>query len=207
MDPESLRDLESRLLRRLDEVEAAARRAEAAAANPAPVVVTREPEVVVVTREPDTVVVTRASGTSDSMERRVEELRPYTGFNLTGDFQALIGLGVDIGPIKPGSRLRLVPQAALGFGQGPASFLVSADVEYRFPDVDAGRRVTFEPLVSIGPGLIKRDKMELQLGMFLGTGARLYESNGREKLHLFGGIQGVDFFDDTRFIIGMRRLR
>lgn len=207
MDPESLRDLESRLLRRLDEVEAAARRAEAAASNPAPVVVTREPEVVVVTREPDTVVVTRASGTSDSMERRVEELRPYTGFNLTGDFQALIGIGVDIGPIKPGSRFRLVPQAALGFGQGPASLMVSADVEYRFPDVDAGRRLTLEPLVSIGPGLIKRDKMELQLGMFLGTGARFYESNGREKLHLFGGIQGVDFFDDTRFIIGMRRLR
>jgi hypothetical protein len=198
LDPENLRELEARLQRRLDEIEAAARRAERAAATPEPVVVTRPP---------DTVIVTRASGVSDSMDRRVEEIRPYTGFNVTGDVQALMGIGLDIGPIRSGSQFSLVPQAALGIGQGPTSFLVSADVEYRLPEFSAGDRVTFEPLLSIGPGLIKRDRMELQLGMFLGTGMRLTKRNGAMGMHLFGGIQGIDFFDDTRIIIGMRRPR
>ena len=199
-DQETLRAMESRLLRRLDEIERTARRAEAAAGQ-APVVVRERPRV------PDTVTVTGAGDPSEAMPRRVEELRPYSGFNVTGDVQLLMGLGIGIGPLRSGSRLNLVPQAALGFGQGPTSFLVSADVEYRLPEVDAGSRLTFEPLISIGPGFIKRDKMELQLGMFLGTGLQLFRRNGSEGAHLFGGIQGIDFFDDTRIIIGMRMIR
>ena len=76
-----------------------------------------------------------------------------------------------------------------------------------FPKWTRGSRLTFEPLISIGPGLIKRDKMELQLGMFLGTGLQLFKENGGAGAHLFGGIQGIDFFDDTRIIVGMRRFR
>ena len=197
-DPEALRALETRLMRRLDEIDQRARRAEAAVGQP-PVVIRERPQ------SPDTINVARAAEPSEGTTRRVEELRPYSGFNVTGDVQLLMGIG--IGPLRPGSSLKIVPQAALGFGQGPTSFLISADVEYRFPEVDAGTRLTFEPLVSIGPGLIKRDKMELQLGMFLGTGVQLFRTNGREGPHLFGGIQGIDFFDDTRIIIGMRRLR
>lgn len=200
LDAEALQELEARLQRRLDEIEAAAIRAEAAAAQ-VPVVVRERPET------PATVTITRAADPSESMTRRVEELRPYSGFNVTGDVQVLMGLGIDIGPLRSGSRLNLVPQAALGFGQGPTSFLVTADVEYLLPEVDAGTRLTFEPLISIGPGLIKRDKMELQLGMFLGTGLQLFRRNGGKGAHLFGGIQGIDFFDDTRIIVGMRRVR
>lgn len=201
MDRAALEELESRLMRRLDEIERTARRAEAAAETPAPVVVRQRPGT------PDTVVVTRPRDTSESISRRVEELRPYSGFNVTNDVQVLMGIGFDIGPLKAGSQFSLVPQAALGFGQGPSSFLVAADVEYRLPEVGAGSRVTFEPLVSLGPGLIKRDKMELQLEMFLGTGAQIFKRNGAPGLHLFGGIQGIDFFDDTRLIIGLRRSR
>ncbi len=172
MDRAALEDLESRLMRRLDEIERTAQRAEAAAEAPAPVIVREVPVT------PDTIVVTRTTDTSESMSRRVEELRPYAGFNVTNDVQLVVGMGADIGPIKPGSRFRVVPQAALGFGQGPSSLLISADVEYRLPEVEAGRRVTFEPMVSVGPGIIKRDNLELQLGMFLGTGMRLFKRNG-----------------------------
>jgi hypothetical protein len=49
--------------------------------------------------------------------------------------------------------------------------------------------------------------MELQLGMFLGTGLQLFKENGQAGAHLFGGIQGVGFFDDTRLIVGLRKVR
>ncbi|MBT8395435.1 MAG: hypothetical protein KJN92_00655 [Gemmatimonadetes bacterium] len=200
LDREALEELEIRLQRRLDEIERAAMRAEEAARLPAPVTVAPAPEVAVISQEAE-------ASPTPGMERRVEELRPYGGFNLTNNFQFVVGMGLDIGSLKPGSKLHLVPQAAIGFGQGPSSFLISADVEYRFPTIDAGARAVFEPMVSVGPGLIKRDDMELQLGTFLGTGLRIFERNGAVRFNLFGGIQGIDFFDDTRFIVGLRRLR
>jgi hypothetical protein len=141
------------------------------------------------------------------LERRIEELRPYTGFNVTKDVQFLLGMGADIGPITAGSRVRLVPQVSVGIGEGPESFSVTSDFEYRFSPVSAGSRIELQPMVSAGPGLILRNKMELQLGMFLGTGVKIFDTYGMEKVNLFGGIQGVDFFDDTRIIVGLRRLR
>jgi hypothetical protein len=36
---------------------------------------------------------------------------------------------------------------------------------------------------------------------------RLLKRNGEPSLHLFGGIQGIDLFEDTRLIIGLRGLQ
>ena len=59
------------------------------------------------------------------MKGRMEEIRPYSGFNFSDDFQVLKGIGLDMG----------------------------------------------------------------------------------QKLSLFGGVQGIDFFEDTRLVRGLRRLR
>jgi hypothetical protein len=178
VDQRSLQVLEARLQRRLDEMEGRLQRRVEEGARPGARPVTRptvappaSPETPPADVEPED---ERAQDIEfDPLGRWVDELRPTVGIHLTGDVQVLAGLGADIGPVRPGSRIRLVPQVLLGLGQGPTSFSATTDLEYQFPEVRAGRRVVFEPLAAAGPGIIKRDRMDLQLSLFLGSGIRL----------------------------------
>jgi hypothetical protein len=215
VDQRSVAAMEARLLRRLDEMEARLQRQLVEITSPGVRPADRPPLA-----PPRTPGAPPAGATLpeeeeeleqdlpfDPLGRWVDELRPMGGVHLTGDVQILAGIGADIGPIRPESRIKLVPQVLLGLGQGPVSFSVTTDLEYPFPEIRAGRRVVFEPLASVGPGVIKRDRMDLQLGAFLGTGLRLYERDGSRGLHLLVGLRGIDLFQDTRLILGLRSFR
>jgi len=145
----------------------------------------------------------------ESVSRESRELRPYSGVAVSGDTQILLGVASDIGPMWAGSALRLVPQIALGVGEGSPSVLVNASLEYRFNEFSAGDQLRFTPMLSAGPSLLNQDGLDVRLTTFVGTGIELMGmgEDDDESLNLFTGFQGVDFFDEGRLLVGLRLLR
>lgn len=143
----------------------------------------------------------------DPTERSVRELRPFTGLDLSGQAQLLLGAAADIGPLKPGSSLRLMPTLAVGYGQGPGTLFMSLGMEYRLPVMLQKDKFDFQPLFSVGPSLFKRDSYEAAITTQFGGSARIRAADGREKMNVFAAFQGVNLFSQGRFLVGLRRLR
>jgi opacity protein-like surface antigen len=152
-----------------------------------------------------TVVVEEADQPGVSRESR--ELRPYGGISFGGDTQLAMGVMADLGPMTVGSAFHIVPQVALGFGEGRPSYLANVSLEYRFLEFGVGEQIRLTPIVSTGPSIVKQDGTDLRLTTFLGTGVRLLGDGQDERLNLFTGFQGVDFFGDARWLVGLRLLR
>lgn len=105
--------------------------------------------------------------------RRINEIRPYTGLGAANDpaasgTQLVLGVSMQIGPLKPGSRLDLVPEIAMGLG-GRGSFLANAGIPYEGPVITI-RRVQVRPTVGLAPTLLKADRLPARLTTRLGAG-------------------------------------
>ena len=170
----------------------------AVAASDRPVVVT--PTTVETRVEP--VIVQQDAG-----QRGVREIRPFTGLDLSEYTQLVLGLALDIGPLKPGSSLRLLPTLGLGYGEGPSTMLLHMGLEYRLPVLVDKPRFSIQPMIGFGPSLFKRDSYEAAISTQFATAVRIRGLDGEEKAHVFAALQGVDLFSRARLLVGLRRVR
>jgi hypothetical protein len=180
-----LRELETRLQARLDQV------ASGGALDPQPRVVTAQVQA---RNEP-------------SVSRRSRELRPYAGLSFGDASQLVVGIAADLGPLNAGSAFNILPQFAFGIGEGRPTYLANVSLEYRLNEFALGDRVELTPLVSAGPSVVRQDDTRVTLTTFFGTGLRLLAPDGSERIDLFTGFQGVDLLDDGRWLLGLRLTR
>ncbi|MEK9499610.1 outer membrane protein [Gaopeijia maritima] len=155
-----------------------------------------------------------AQGSPDAMapaslpvDRSLRETRFFTGFTTTGPSQILLGLATDIGPVtRRWDFASLIPSIVLGFGDSRPTYLAALSVEYRFRALPVGN-VRVAPMASIGVGLFRGLDFEAIVPTFAGV---TLEASGGAMRHLdnvFLGVQGVDFLNGGRFLVGLRRMR
>lgn len=178
---EELRAMEERILDRLRAVEES---------GAAPIVVRTE-------RSDDVDIA------SASTARRVHEVRPHGGLSIDPSAQVVAGVAADIGPLKPDSPIRIVPAVAVGLGEGSPTTLLTLGLEYRAPLVIDERRFAIQPYVGGGPSLFKQESFEAAFSLQAGLLGRV----GPTGPDVFVAFQGVDFFQNGRVLLGLRRLR
>ncbi|WP_405283028.1 hypothetical protein V3331_14620 [Gaopeijia maritima] len=141
------------------------------------------------------------------VDRSLRETRFFTGFTTTGPSQILLGLATDIGPVtRRWDFASLIPSIVLGFGDSRPTYLAALSVEYRFRALPVGN-VRVAPMASIGVGLFRGLDFEAIVPTFAGV---TLEASGGAMRHLdnvFLGVQGVDFLNGGRFLVGLRRMR
>jgi hypothetical protein len=145
---------------------------------------------------------------ADRFVPRVGALRPYAGGNLDRPHQFVAGLRLDLGPFDPARpAVRLIPEAALGIGQGGTSVMLAGNVAYEAGEWRV-RGVPVQPYGYAGAGFLfygnppaGRPKTEAVVN--LGYGAALPIPN-RTSGEFFIEHQGVDLFDLNRLLIGLR---
>jgi hypothetical protein len=189
MDP----DAERRLLERIDAVVALRVRDELALADAAPAPAAAAPA---------------PTPRADRFTPRLRALRPYLGGNLDRPRQFVAGARMDLGPLDPARpAVRLMPEAALGLGQGGASVMLSANVAYEAARLRVGG-VALQPYGYAGAGLFyladpPRGRTGTEAVVNFGYGAVLPVPN-RSRGEFFIEHQGVDLFDLNRLLIGLR---
>jgi hypothetical protein len=191
MDP----DAERRLLERIDAVVALRVRDELALAGAAPAA-------------PAAPAAAAPAPRADRFTPRLRGLRPYLGGNLDRPRQFVAGARLDLGPLDAARpAVRLMPEAALGLGQGGASMMLSANVAYEAARLRVGG-VALQPYGYAGAGLFyladpPRGRTGTEAVVNFGYGALLPVPN-RSRGEFFIEHQGVDLFDLNRLLIGLR---
>ena len=177
--------------RRLDEIA----RTEAAAADTLPA-------------EPDAGVeapVFGRTGLDSSLEFPSRELRPYTAIQFSRHWQWVFGFAWDRGPSDILDAFNIVPEVALGFGQGKPTWMVSGNLQYRFPWVFERDSFWISPVTSFGLGLLNQDGTELVLNASYGIHMQLRRDHwdGISLVNLYVAHQGVGLFRRDRLIFGL----
>lgn len=139
---------------------------------------------------------------------RFGALRPYMGGNLDRPHQFVAGLRLDLGPFDPARpAIRLIPEAALGIGQGGASVMLAGNVAYEATAFNV-RGTPVRPYGYGGAGFlfinnppVNRPKTEAVVNF--GYGLMVPVPN-RTRGEIFLEHQGVDFFDLNRILVGVR---
>jgi hypothetical protein len=138
---------------------------------------------------------------------RFRALRPYVGGNLDRPRQFVAGVRLDLGPIDAARpAIRLVPEAALGLGQGGASVMLAGNVAYEAGAMRVGS-LPVEPYAYAGAGFLfiadpPRGRPGTEAVVNLGYGAVMPIPN-RSRGEFFIEHQGVDLFDLNRLLIGL----
>lgn len=139
---------------------------------------------------------------------RVGGLRPYIGGNFDRPHQFVAGLRMDLGPFDAARpAIRLVPEAALGIGQGGASVLLAGNVAYEASGTEV-RGTLVRPYGYVGAGFlfindppVNRPGTEAVVNV--GYGFSIPVPNRRQG-ELFLEHQGLDLFDLHRVLVGLR---
>ena len=139
---------------------------------------------------------------------RFGALRPYMGGNLDRPHQFVAGVRLDLGPFDPARpAIRLIPEAALGIGQGGASVMLAGNVAYEASAFDV-RGTPVRPYGYAGAGFlfisnppVNRPKTEAVVNF--GYGLMIPVPN-RTRGEIFLEHQGVDLFDLNRVLVGVR---
>jgi hypothetical protein len=189
-----LRLLEERLMARMAElVEARTREV----SPPQPPVV-----VVAPTGEADAGEGRRGTFLSRLAGVRANDIRPRVGLQTGNDVQLILSARADLGPVAPSSDLQLVPELALGFGEGATTVLALSSV--RYSPVTIGSRFAVQPYVMGGVGFYSRTILAVNTAI----GATLDLRAGRTSpLYAFIELQGINVFADTRLMLGVSTRR
>jgi hypothetical protein len=145
---------------------------------------------------------------ADRFTPRLSGLRPYVGGNLDRPRQFVAGARLDLGPFDAARpEVRLMPEAALGLGQGGASVMLVANVAYEAARVRV-RGVPVQPYGYAGAGFFflgdpPSGRPGREAVVNLGYGAVLPVPN-RSRGEFFIEHQGVDLFDLNRLLVGLR---
>jgi hypothetical protein len=126
---------------------------------------------------------------------------PYLGVNLDYPEQLVMAARLDIGPVRPGSKTRVLPEVAIGlFNKG--SFMFAVNTQHDFGSLAA--KGNLSPYVYGGLGVIRfgkgvdRDRTEAVLNLGYGL------TRNFGKFTAFVEHQGVDFFSLHRLNFGLR---
>lgn len=139
---------------------------------------------------------------------RVGALRPYVGGNLDRPRQFVAGVRLDLGPFDAARpAIRLIPEAALGLGEGGVSVMLAGNVAYEADGMRLGG-VALEPYAYAGAGFLYISDPPLgrpgaEAVVNLGYGAVMPIPN-RSRGEFFVEHQGVDLFDLNRLLVGLR---
>ena len=140
---------------------------------------------------------------------RLEGWRAYTGGNLDRPRQFVLGGRLDLGPLSPRSpALSVLPELAVGVGDGGVSVLLAGNLQYDFSSFRVGG-APFQPYAYGGLGLLVftdptpgRAEREAVLDLGYGVNFPMPGRDGGPRLFL--EHQGIDFFDLNRLLIGVR---
>ncbi|HEX6369625.1 MAG TPA: hypothetical protein VF006_11965 [Longimicrobium sp.] len=168
-------------------------------------------EARVALRVQESVVRTDAAGrpARPGFSPRLREWRAYTGGNLDRPRQFLLGGRVDLGPLDPRNpSLRVMPELAVGGGQGGVSVLLAGNLQLDLSSFQLGG-APLQPYVYGGLGfLVLTDpnpgRAEREAVLNLGYGVNFPVPGRDGGPRLFLEHQGIDFFDLNRLLIGIR---
>jgi hypothetical protein len=134
---------------------------------------------------------------------------PWVGGNLDRPRQVVAGIRVDLGPLSASRpALRLVPEAAIGFGEATNSVMISGHFQYDLKALSL-RGTAVQPYAYAGPGFLflgdpPRGRARTEAVLNLGYGIVVPVPNRGPRPRLFLEHQGVDLFDLNRLVIGLR---
>ena len=134
---------------------------------------------------------------------------PYAGGNLDHPGQFVMGIRTDLGPLTASRpALRLVPEAAIGFGEATNSVMIAGHFQYDLDTVNL-RGTSIIPYGYAGPGFLflgdpPRGRAKTEAVLNFGYGIVVPVPNRGPSPRVFIEHQGVDLFDLNRLIIGLR---
>jgi hypothetical protein len=134
---------------------------------------------------------------------------PYAGGNLDRPRQFVLGIRTDLGPLSPSRpALRLVPEAAIGFGEATNSVMIAGHFQYDLDTVSL-RGTSIIPYGYAGPGFLflgdpPRGRAKTEAVLNFGYGIVVPVPNRGPRPRVFIEHQGIDLFDLNRLIIGLR---
>jgi len=134
--------------------------------------------------------------------RQISGISPYVG----GFGQLVVGAQLDAGPVFGLSRLRFVPDFAIGFGSDP-SFSLAGGVQYNFGTLQFDNARAFRPHVRAGLGFLAASgdrRSEFGLNFAYGVTYVGRASDDSRRPQLFVEHQGINAFNTNRFLLGMR---
>jgi hypothetical protein len=140
---------------------------------------------------------------------RVAGWRGYLGGNLDRPRQFILGGRLDLGPLNPRNpALRVLPELAIGGGDGGVSVHLAGNLQYDFSSVQLGG-APFQPYAYGGLGfLVMTDpapgRAEREAVLNLGYGATFPMPWRDGGPRMFLEHQGIDLFDLNRLLIGVR---
>ncbi|MFN2420299.1 MAG: outer membrane beta-barrel protein [Gemmatimonadota bacterium] len=157
----------------------------------APVIVEREEAAV----EEERVATGGDRGVFEGEPIRVTRLAAYGGASVNDPQQILLGINADVGSAF-GGRARFVPELTFGFIDD-TSLTLNGHLEWVF---DREYR-DWRPYAGTGLGLfVSSGELEIFIpNFFLGA---IYAAHDYQP---FAVYQGLDLFDDNRFLVGIRR--
>jgi hypothetical protein len=133
----------------------------------------------------------------------------YLGGNLDRPRQFLMGGRLDLGPLNPRNpALRVLPELAVGGGDGGVSVHLAGNLQYDFSTVELGG-APFQPYAYGGLGfLVMTDptpgRAEREAVLNLGYGATFPMPFRNGGPRMFLEHQGIDIFDLNRLLVGVR---
>jgi hypothetical protein len=131
------------------------------------------------------------------------------GGNLDRPRQFVMGIRTDLGPLSASRpALRLVPEAAIGFGEATNSVMIAGHFQYDVNTIDLSG-ASIIPYGYAGPGFLflgdpPRGRARTEAVLNFGYGIVVPVPNRGPRPRLFIEHQGVDLFDLNRLIIGLR---
>ena len=140
---------------------------------------------------------------------RLREWRAYTGGNLDRPRQFVLGGRVDLGPLNANNpALRVMPELAVGGGQGGLSVLLAGNLQLDLSSFELGG-APLQPYVYGGLGLLvltdpNPGRAEREAVLNLGYGVNFPVPGRSGGPRLFLEHQGIDFFDLNRLLVGIR---
>ena len=145
------------------------------------------------------------TGLDSSLGFPSRELRPYTAIQFSRHWQWVAGFAWDRGPSDILDAFNIVPEVALGFGQGKPTYMASGNLQYRFPWVFERDSFWISPVTSFGLGLLKQDGTGLVLNASYGIHVQLRRDHwdGVPPVNLYVAHQGVGLFRRDRLIFGL----
>jgi len=196
-----LREIERRLSARIDALQRAVPAAVPAPVTPAVPPAAAPPVVLLpaaTTPERDNTPVFQRL-----QQTRASDLRPYIGLAFDdGDGQFVIGSRADLGPVRRNSGWHFMPELAVGIGGGDVSLLAFANAQYELAALGGMRSV--RPYLTLGGGIYS----PTVLGLNTAVGSSFpVRSTSRSPLLVNVEVQGINLFNSTRLLVGVRRGR
>ncbi len=145
------------------------------------------------------------TGLDSSLGFPARELRPYTAIQFSRHWQWVAGFAWERGPSNILDGFNIVPEIALGFGQGKPTWMASGNFQYRFPWVFERDSFWISPVTSFGLGLLNQDGTGLVLNASYGIHVQLRRDrgDGTPPVNLYVAHQGVGLFHRDRLIFGL----